>query len=243
MKAFLCTLALILLFAHTGTAQNASRNSRSSNNSYSHTPRDRSYIKRKIQEWGSCRNVAITSSQGDLALNENNAWAGTALPKDLTDRLNKLNREGKFIDDVQLTESGRWLVLFENNGFAWNYIPPALERKLREFNKAKEVVTSATFNDKGDWILISTEHVSASHSRIQEYLREGIESFGQLWAAHLTNDGLVLCFERGYKFLGNVPEALKQALDNSNLDVYRIKFTAGGAYFFADKYGNYDALM
>lgn len=242
MKALLYIFTFIFLFIQIGVAQNSSRHSRG-NSSYNYAPRDRSYIKRKIAEWGSCRNVAITSTQGDLALNDNNAWAGTALPQDLANQLNRLNRQGQFIDDVQLTESGRWLILYGDNGFVWEGIPSDLERKLREYNNAREVVTSATFNDKGDWILISTEHISASTSRIQYYIKDGIDRYGQLWAAHLTNDGLVLCFEKGYKFLGNVPEALKQELTVSKLNVYRIKFTSGGAYFFADRHGNYKALM
>lgn len=35
----------------------------------------RKYIKDKIDEWGSCRNVAITLTGGDIALNQTNAYA------------------------------------------------------------------------------------------------------------------------------------------------------------------------
>lgn len=110
--------------------------------------RGRNYIKQNISEWGGCRNVAITDTGGDLAL-----------------------------------------------------------------------------NGKNDWI------------------KEGIETHGQLWAAHLTNDACVLCFENGYKFLGNVPQKLKDALKATKYDVYRIKFTKEGSYFFADQEGHYTFWM
>ena len=160
----------------------------------------RSYIRNKIAEWGSCRNVAITETGGDLALNWNNAYAGMGLPSSLSRALKELNDDGEFIDDVQLTEQGRWLILYGDNGFRWNNIPYSLERKLREFNQNGEVITSVTFNDNGAWIVISQEHISASNSEVNDWIKDGINSYGQLWAAHMTDDGLVLCYENGYKF-------------------------------------------
>lgn len=47
----------------------------------------------------------------------------------------------------------------------------------------------------------------------------------------------------GYKFLGNVPQKLKDALKASKYDVYRIKFTKEGSYFFADQEGHYTFWM
>lgn len=203
----------------------------------------RSYIREQIEKWGSCRNVAITLTGGDLALNRNNAYAVSGVSDDLVEALDELNEEGEYIDDVQLTEDGRWLVLYGDNGFRWNDIPSDLERTLREYNSDQEVITSVTFNDNGGWIVISREHISASTSDVYDWIKEGIDQYGQLWAAHLTNDGLVLCYERGYKFMGDVPDVLKQKLRETSIDVYRIKFLSDGAYFIADKEGHYSYYM
>ncbi len=70
-----------------------------------------------------------------------------------------------------------------------------------------------------------------------------MESYGQLWAAHLTNDGVVLCYAGGFKFYGNVSDRLRRALKAAKFDVYRIKFTSNGSYFFADQKGHYDYWM
>ncbi len=203
----------------------------------------RSYIKQAINEWGTCRNVAITLTGGDLALNWNNAYASSGIPRSLSEALEELNENKEFIDDVQLTESGRWLILYGNNGFAWNDIPYSLEQKIREYNNDNEVITSVTFNDAGAWIVISQEYISASSPAVYEWIEEGIEKYGQLWAAHMTEDGLVLCYEGGYKFLGNVPENLKQKLRECKIDVFRIKFLSDGTYFIADKNGYYSYYM
>ena len=202
----------------------------------------REYIRKAIRSWGECRNVAITKSNGDLALYGRNGWARTGCPQSLNEALDELNEEKTYIDDVQLTEEGRWLILVDDNGFRWNDIPIDLERKLRYYNNEGEVVTSVTFNDAGNWIVITTEHISASNSEVQKWLMEGIDEFGKLWAACVTDDAIVAVFARGYKFVGNVPESLKTALKQTTLNVYRLK-VAGTSWFFADKDGSYQYSM
>lgn len=45
---------------------------------FAQNSRGRNYIKQNISEWGGCRNVAITDTGGDLALNGKNDYAYTA---------------------------------------------------------------------------------------------------------------------------------------------------------------------
>ncbi len=198
----------------------------------------REYIRNAIKKWGQCRNVAITRTNGDVALYGQNGCAEANTPQGLSRAIKQLNNEGEFIDDIQLTERGRWLILYGNNGILWNDIPYSLEQKLREFNNNGEVITSVTFNDSGDWIVISTDYICASDYRIQNWLAEGFDIYGSLWAACITDDGIVAVFEGGYKFLGNIPNDLQTALKKTNLNVYRLKI-AGSAWFFADVYGNF----
>lgn len=219
-------IIIILLVGLTASAQNS-----------------RQYIKNKIEEWGSCRNVALTLTGGDLALNETNAYAYYGIPSGLAKAIDELHEEGEYIDDVQLTENGSWLVLYGDNGFRWYGIPADLESTIRDYNEDQEVVTSVTFNDHGDWIVISQEHISASNSGIYDWIKDGIESYGQLWAAHLTNDGMVLCFAGGYKYMGEVPYTLRNKLKETSIDVYRVKFLSDGTYFIADKDGTYSYYM
>lgn len=116
-------------------------------------------------------------------------------------------------------------------------------RKLREYNDKREEITSVTFNDNGDWIVITTDHISSSSDEIQDWLSEGFEEYGKLWAACISDDGaMVAVYEKGYKYYGDVPEGLKTALRGSKLDVYRIKI-AGTAWFYADKDGTNNYRM
>lgn len=202
----------------------------------------RTFIKQKIQENGECRNVAITKTNGDLMLYGRNGLANDGCPQSLRNALAELNKNNEFIDDVQLTENGRWLILYGNNGIRWNDIPYSLERKLREYNDQNEVIYSVTFNDAGDWIVITGKYYSSSDSRISSWLKEGENKHGELWAACITDDAIVAVYAGGYKFFGEVPYSLKEALSETKLDVFRLKI-AGDAWFFADKNGSFRYKM
>lgn len=228
MKHFLSLLLLALampLFSSHLSAQN-----------------DRSFIRDAITEYGECRNVAITEYNGDLMLYGRNGWAASCCPDGLTDKLDELNEEGAYINDVQLTEYGNWLILYGRNGLSWYGIPYSLENEIREYNNNQEEITSITFNDAGEWIVISTDHYSASHQYILDHMKEGSDLYGMIWAACITDDALVVVYENGFTFLGDVPYSLQESLTDAQIDVYRIKI-AGSSWFYADKYGNYSYNM
>ncbi len=113
---------------------------------------------------------------------------------------------------------------------------------MREYNADNDVILSVAFNDNDDWIIIG-EKISASSDKIMRYIKEGMDKYGGLWAACLTNDGLALVYENGFRFWGDVPEALKLKLKTVNFDVYKLKFTSDGAYFIADKKGHFAYRM
>lgn len=202
----------------------------------------REYIRQQITNHGTCKNVAITKTNGDAMLYGKNGWAAHSCPIGLTDALREFNRQNVEINDIVLTEAGSWLVLFGGNGVSWHDIPYSLERKMKTFHENQEIITSITYNDGGNWIIISTEHYSASDDWILDWLKEGADEFGQLWAACVTDDAMVAVYSNGYRFYGNVPQSLKDALDKTYKDIYRIKI-AGSAWFIADKNGWYDYRM
>lgn len=225
MKKYLCLFVSVLIFAQNVSAQG------------------RRYIKDAIEEWGSCRNVAITMTGGDIALNQTNAYSYNGIPTSLANAIDELHADGEYIDDIQLTENGSWIILYGDNGLRWEGIPYDLEQQLRKDNREREVITQIMLNDYGAWIVVTQNHITASDTDIYEWIEDGMSEYGQLWAGHLTNDGLVLCYESGYKFKGNVPDNLVSKLRSTDIDVYRIKFLSDGTYFIADKSGRYSYYM
>ncbi len=203
---------------------------------YSQSECNRSFIREQIDRYGECKNVAITESNGDVMLYGINGWAATSCcPSGLQDDLRSLHDNRETINDIVLTENGNYLILYGSNGFKGRGTPDNLWSKITN-DFRNETVFSVTFNDNGDWIIITNNHYSASSSRIMDWLKDGANSYGQLWAACVTNDAMVAVFKGGYIYSGNVPESLKEALRKTNLDVYRLKI-AGNSWFFADKSG------
>ncbi|MBC6993359.1 hypothetical protein QWY85_16915 [Neolewinella lacunae] len=199
----------------------------------------RKFLRDKVAEWGTCKNVAMTLSGGDIALTEKNGWAAEGIPDAMFAELTELNEGDELIDDVTVTDNGSWLVLWGDNGVTSYGCPAELDAAIEEWNNNGEVINSITFNDEGDWIMISDDFYVASDSDIMDWLAAGESEYGELWAAHMTNTGLVVVYEGGYQFLGDVPANLIKELEETDIDVYRLKFLSDGAFFIADKGGKY----
>ena len=205
--------------------------------------RDRNYVKSQIKKWGTCKNVAITKTNGDVALYGTCGYAASNIPTGLSNKLKELNKANTLIDDVQLTESGKWCVLYGKNDATWTTnIPSTLADKINDFHNNNYVVRSISFNDYGDWVIVSDEYYATSSTELTNWLKNGSNSWGRLWAVCVTDDAVVAVYKNGFCYRGNVPEDLKEALRSTSFDVFRLKIS-GTSWFFADTNGNYRYKM
>jgi hypothetical protein len=90
---------------------------------------------------------------------------------------------------------------------------------------------------------VSCTGFMASDTRLIAYLQEGSERFGMPYSAHLSDRGLVICYERGYTWLGKVPADLKEKVLGSKVDTFRVNFLDNGDWFFADDDGRFAARL
>ena len=196
----------------------------------------REFVRNHIEKNCNCRIVAITKIGGDIVVCGKNNWAANGCARNITDKLQEISSDGEKIIDVCLTELGRFVVLYGRNAGSWNNIPSDMEYHLRRLNANDEELYSATLNDAGDWIVVGSEHYACSATWLKQWLADGGIKYGTLLAAAVSTDAAVAVYDGGYKFYGNVPEDLKDALRNTSVDVRIIKI-AGPAWFFADKTG------
>ena len=106
-----------------------------------------------------------------------------------------------------------------------------------------EFLSSVSFNDYGNWTLISNERILSSPD-LGDDIEEGTRQNGEVLSAHMTNDGLVVCYENGFMLYGDVPDKVREKLGSLKFKVYRLKFLPDGTCFMADKDGtNYDYYM
>ena len=181
LKSVLLLMAMIM----TATSVNAQR--------------DRNYVKNAIKRWGSCKNVAITKTNGDVALSGRNGYVASNVPTELLNKLKELNKSNLLIDDVQLTESGRWCVLYGKNDATWtNNIPANLASKIREFHSSNYMVRSISFNDYGDWVIVSDEYYATSSRTVHSIPKQKMagQSARRVW----LNQGLSTSSAIIYKY-------------------------------------------
>jgi len=210
---------------------------------FAQAPEDRSSVKNAIQKWGSCRNVAITRTLGDAAIANKHDYVAEYVPSEMFKKLKSLFENDNYIDDITLTESGKWVILYDTNDAAWSAgVPQAMVDAIIEFNENDYYVTSISFNDNGQWAVVSREDVKTSSDELTEWLNSYTDVHGDLWTVTIGEDGIFAVYQSGYAKRGEIPEDLIEALQNSELDYYRVKF-AGSSWFFADEEGNYQYSM
>ncbi len=210
---------------------------------FAQAPTDRNYIKNSIKNWGSCRNVAITRTLGDVALANRHDYAANYVPNKMLDKLKELYENDNYIDDVTLTENGLWVILYGTNDAAWSDgIPTGLRDAILEFHNNDYYVRSISCNDKGEWAIVSKEYIKTSSTELTNWLKGYINQHGALWTVTVGEDGIFAVYENGYAKRGEIPEDLINALRETDLDYYRVKF-AGSSWFFATEDGDYHYSM
>ena len=76
-KVIVKSMLLVLAMSLTATSVSAQR--------------DRKYVKNQIEKWGKCKNVAITKTNGDVALYGKCGYAASNVPTGLSNKLKELN--------------------------------------------------------------------------------------------------------------------------------------------------------
>ena len=200
----------------------------------------RDCIKKTITEQNQCTSVAITQSNGDAMIYGRCGWAAQDCPNDLHESLFELNAANVELQDIHLTELGRWLVLYNDNQICSDLLYENLKQKITTCQEDNEKITTITFIDSGNWIVITTDQISASSDEIMDWIVDGYTKYGQVWTACVTDDAMIAVYESGFKYAGNVPEDLKDALRACESDVYTVKLS-GNAWFFrcTDGSGSY----
>lgn len=203
----------------------------------------RDFLRESIDKYGECRNVAITQGHGSVMLFGINGWvADEFCPSSLKRNLRKLHQNGEDIVDVCITQSGNWIILYGRNGFNWLGVPDSLIPVLYKCNGDDEEVVTVTFRDDGDWVVVTKNYVDCNNPDIYSWIMEGCELYGNVRTVTMSDDGIIVIYEKGHRTSGEVPETLCTALSNTDIEVHCVKF-AGEAWFFSDGVARYEYLM
>jgi WD40 repeat protein len=198
----------------------------------------RSSIVESINEWKNCKNVLITTTKGNIAVSDKNAYAISGkFPPEMYDIITEASKNQRPVTDMVLTESGKFIVVIGRNGYAAKGIPEKLDARLKEINANDGEIISVSFNDNGDWLLVASGAVYGAISGISN-LQSIADKNGRILTGHLTDKGVAIVCENGVYLYGDVPNVLPETIKKTTFRIYRVKFADDGAYFISDKEGS-----
>lgn len=179
-----------------------------------------------------------------------NGFSGYNIDKAFRDKLDEFNEEDRKINDVQMVRNYSQFILADD-GKTWAFknriVAPILQAAggVKNRNAAIKLLTYhfdySADNDiyrNARWILVS-DKIEAEPYYILNDINKGISQYGNLNAAHITEDGYLLVFNNGQISSGNVPELLLKSLKEVTWKPTKVKFTPEGDWFIADDNGHY----
>lgn len=195
-------------------------------------------IRLKLKEWGGCRLASVTDQGKAVIVNgANNVFYTDKIPEGMKRVLSKLSEAiNVYIAEVCVTEY-YWFVIYKD--ISWHgkgYVPERFKKDLNYLFKKNSFIKSISMNDAGEYIVVSNTDIIITRYKDQELVRS-VQN-GRLLTTQVTNDGVLLCFERG--IVGDsIPEGvnskLSEVFKNKNENYSIIKFTDSGLYLFANE--------
>lgn len=81
--------------------------------------------------------------------------------------------------------------------------------------------------------MISDEYIRASNAELRQWIVDGIENMGKVSTPCISENAVMVVCEDGFRYDGNVPADLLEAIRNTDIHIFRIKIS-GQSWFFAD---------
>lgn len=186
-------------------------------------------------------NMAVTENQGTAIL-FHGGFECVGCPASLERTLGEIIAVGDTIIDVQISEQGAWSIVFGNHQilFSDDVLPPQnVMKKALEYAEAQKHITQISFNDQGHFVIMAEESVTASSEQIMDFLREGVNRYGNIRGISVSDESIIALFDEGVRFLGECNPTIKDDLQQYNdWDLTVIKHCAT-TWFFRDNEGQH----
>ena len=203
-----------------------------------------SHLTDNIRDWGECRTGAITSVGKGVVIYGNNGYASTSIANDLSEKIKYANDNSLKIHDVCISANGNyWCIAYGNNSWK-SWAPSSFNEKMRSCYSDGEDIVSMSIDNVGEWVIITDQHLYASSTTLQNKLSEVSDMFGYIYSVALTEQGYVICGEKGI-YYHNIPtkvlDVIKKMASRKMIKV--LKFTDDGTAFLTDGDSDYEFYM
>lgn len=180
---------------------------------------------------------AISSKGKGVIVYGTNGLFRDQIPEEFRDTLLAINKRGKVIQDVAMSNDMKYYcVVYDKNKFFTNG-PQSFKNKLSEFRDNNEELQCVSINDKGESVVMTDKHYWCSSQEKFDFIKDAGKKYGYIYSACLSNNGIVVCAEKGIYFK-NVPpkvyERMVNVLKNKKFKIKVVKFTDAGTCLITD---------
>lgn len=195
-------------------------------------------LRETVKKWGKCRLASFNDYGQGVVVNDRIDFVYTSnIPEGMKTVLNSLKSNPyAYIAEICVTES-YWFVIYKDS--SWHgkgYVPERFKKDLNYLFRQNALIKSVTMNDNGEYIVVTQNHHIATRYKDQDLIRSA--NIGRLLSAQITNDGALVCFERGAKWYcvpKEITDSLKEFSKEGDKPIPKlIRYTEGGLYLFAD---------
>lgn len=222
-KRFLHLIIILVLSCTSIQAQNISVNC----------------IRDAINGWQSLRGVALGEACGNLAWYGHNGYSYQDLRQNIIDVLLNIYKQQQRIDYISIANNGNY-VFVHNNGGCWSALG-----SQDFYNALNDLLNSgglrsATVNSSNQYFIVGKNgSIRTNVDNWRNFYNTEKQRLGNIKTAWCNDYAIVICFERGYSYYGQMPISVRNDLNGLDWAPDVIQFEKNGNVVAAQENGRY----
>lgn len=198
----------------------------------------RNQLRKAINEWGQCNNGSLSIEHGGVAICGSNGYFTSASVDDrIKSKLKSINSARQTINDINITEQGYFIIVYDDDQW-YGALPSTVSSKLNTISSGT-TFKSISFTDGGKYAILTSSRFYSNESAYQEFYDDHKYDYGTLYSVNICGNGAVFCYSDGVRFVGSIPEKVKNGFDKFSGTAKFVKFNSHGDYLICSSSGGY----
>ncbi len=194
-------------------------------------------IRNAINGWNSLQGCAFGESRGTVAWYGSNGYQYVNLNDNIGRIIQDINRNSHSIDYISLADNGNYAII-SNNGNNWHAMGP--QAFYDELNSVVNNggIKSATIDINNNYFIIGKNGtIKTNVDSWRSFYDSQKSSMGEGRSAWSSGQALVVCFDKGVKYIGTVPTDFYSKINELTFVPDVAQFGKCGNYVFSTKGG------
>ncbi len=211
---------------------------------------DLSVFRKGVDSWPSLRGCAFGETRGVVAWYSSNGYRYAYADQKVRDILSQVNSNSQYIDYISLADNGNYVIISEN-GKRWHARGPQSFYDALNSVADNGGIKSATIDINNHYFIIGKNGtIKTNYDSWRSFYNSHKSSMGEGRSAWSNGNAFVVCFDRGVKYMGEVPVNVCEKLNEIDFipdfvqfgkcGNYTISTNKGRAKYRIEDFGRYD---